>query len=76
VENDQQPIARIGEANFHTVLFASLALEMFCLTFLTFKLIFVPLFRLIKRRTLSRIVEKPSVEQETKDATEVASISL
>jgi hypothetical protein len=76
VENDQQPIARIAEANFHTLLFASLALEMFCLTFLMFKLIFVPLFRLIKRRTLSRIDEKPSVEQETRDATEVVSISL
>ncbi len=76
VENEQKPIARKAEANFHTVLFASLALEMFCLTFLMFKLILVPLFRLIKRRILLSTGKNSSVEQETKDVTEDASSSL
>jgi hypothetical protein len=76
VENDQRPIARTAEANFHTVLFVSLALEMFCLTFLTFKLIFVPLYRLIRGRIRLCMHAKPSVEQEMNDINEVASISL
>lgn len=59
VENNQDPIARKAEANFHTILFISLALEMFCLTFLMFKLIFVPLFRLIERRILLCLSIKP-----------------
>lgn len=75
MENDQRPIARKAEANFHTVLFASLALEMFCLTFLMFKLILGPLFRLIKRQILLCIGIKPSTEQESKDVAEVPSSS-
>jgi hypothetical protein len=50
VENSQKPVARRAEANFHTVLFMSLSLEMFCLTFLMIKLIFAPLFGMIGRR--------------------------
>ncbi len=78
VENNQEPIARRAEVNFHTVLFMSLALEMFCLTFLMFKLIFVPLFRLIERRILLHTRVKPlfEEEQETKDVEEITSISL
>jgi hypothetical protein len=41
-----------------------------------FKLIFVPLFRLIKRRILLSTGKNSSVEQETKDVTEDASSSL
>ena len=52
VENNQSPVARRAEVNFHTILFVSIALEMFGLTFLIFKLLFVPLFRLIERRVL------------------------
>jgi hypothetical protein len=76
VENDQRPISRKAEAYFHTVLFASLALEMFCLTFLTFKLIFVPLYRLIRGRIHLYIYAKQHAEQEMKDINEVTSVSL
>jgi hypothetical protein len=76
VENKQQPIARKGEANFHTVLFGSLALEMFCLTFLMFKLIFVPLFRLIERRILLFIRVKPLVKEEMENVRTVTSVAL
>ncbi|CAF3826863.1 unnamed protein product [Adineta steineri] len=67
VENNQEPIARKAEANFHTVLFMSLALEMFCLTFLMFKLIFVPLFRYIERKILLHSRIKPFNEQAISD---------
>ena len=50
LENNQSPVARRAEIHFHTILFVSIALEMFALTFLIFKLLFVPLFRLIERR--------------------------
>jgi len=76
VENNQKPIARNAEANFHTVLFGSLALEMFCLTFLMFKLIFVPLFRLIERRILLFIRVKPLVKEEMENVSEVTSVAL
>jgi hypothetical protein len=76
VENNQKPIARNAEANFHTVLFGSLALEMFCLTFLMFKLIFVPLFRLIERRILLFIRVKPLVEEEMENVSKVTSVAL
>jgi hypothetical protein len=52
LENNQSPVARKAEINFHTVLFVSFALELFGLTFLIFKLIFVSLFRIIERRIL------------------------
>ena len=50
LENNQSSVARRAEIHFHTILFVSIALEMFALTFLIFKLLFVPLFRLIERR--------------------------
>jgi hypothetical protein len=76
VENNQRPIARKGDANFHTFLFISLTLEMFCLTFLMFKLIFVPLFRLIERRILLYLRVKPLIDEEMNNASEVTSITL
>lgn len=63
VENYQEPIARQSEANFHTFLFVSLSLELFCLTFLIFKLLVVPLFRLLERRLLQCVRIEPSIEQ-------------
>ena len=75
VENDQEPIARKTEANFHTILFVSLALEMFCLTFLMFKLIFVPLFRMVERRILSFIRIKPCRPETMDDASEVTDVT-
>ena len=76
VENEQRPIAYRSEANFHTILFMSLSLEMFCLTFLTFKLMFVPLFRVIERRILlrSRVTSEVFIEK-TKDLNELGTIS-
>ena len=75
VENNQEPIARKTEANFHTILFASLALEMFCLTFLMFKLIFVPLFRIVERRFLSCIRVKPCRPEMMEDSMEVTDVT-
>jgi hypothetical protein len=76
VENNQEPITRTSEANFHTFLFSSLALEIFCLTFMMFKLIFVPLLRLIERRILLFIRVKPFVKEEMENAKEAASVAL
>ncbi|UJR23998.1 hypothetical protein I4U23_026964 [Adineta vaga] len=76
VENSQEPISRKGEANFHTVLFMSLALEMFCLIFLVFKLVFVPLFRYIERKILSCTRVKPLINEKTEDNTEMGVINL
>lgn len=67
VENNQKPIARRSEANFHTFLFVTLSLEMFCLTFLIFKLIIVPIFRLVEQRLLLSCRVKPLIEQERND---------
>lgn len=51
---------------------------MFCLTFLMFKLIFVPLFRLIERRIFQCIRIKPHniAEEEMEDVSEVNSTTL
>ena len=62
LENNQSPVARRAEIHFHTVLFISMALEMFALTFLIFKLLFVPLFRLVERRILSYSGKTSSVQ--------------
>ena len=75
VENDQEPIARKAEANFHTILFVSLALEMFCLTFLMSKLIFVPVFRLLERRILLCIRVTPHNEEEMEEVSDVTEAS-
>lgn len=75
VENVQEPIARKTEANFHTILFASLALEMFGLTFLMFKLILAPLFRLVERRFLSCIRIKLCHPKVMDDPTEVTDVT-
>ncbi|CAF1674672.1 unnamed protein product, partial [Adineta ricciae] len=75
VENVQEPITRKGEANFHTILFMSLSLEMFCLTFLVFKLIFVPLFRFLERKILSRTRIKPSTDENNEVELEVQEIA-
>jgi hypothetical protein len=44
VSNEQQPIARQTEIIFHNLLFTIVVLELFCLVFLIFKLLLVPLY--------------------------------
>ena len=72
LENNQSPIARKAGVNFHTILFVSLTLELFGLTFLVFKLLFVPLFRLIERQILLRTRVKPMLQPDREDVTSVS----
>ena len=58
--------------NFHTILFVSLTLELFGLTFLIFKFIFVPLFRLIERQILLRTRVNPMLQPDIEDVTSVS----
>ncbi len=58
LQNNQQPIVRVAELAFHTLLFGTLIIELFAIAFLIFKLIFMPLIRLIihcRHRTKNNI---------------------
>lgn len=74
LENNQMPVARKAEVIFHTVLFVSLSLEMFGLTFLIFKLVFVPLFRLIERKILFNSVKISNIQSSNNDNISVTSV--
>ena len=50
VKNTQDPIARRTEIIFHNILFTTVALELFGLVFLIFKLIFLPFFSLVYQK--------------------------
>jgi hypothetical protein len=50
LKNTQEPIARQAEVIFHTLLFTIVALELYGLVFLLFKLGVAPLFRLVVGR--------------------------
>ncbi|CAF4043688.1 unnamed protein product [Rotaria magnacalcarata] len=47
LQNTQEPIVRKAELAFHTLLFCTLIIELFGMSFLFFRLIAAPLFRLI-----------------------------
>ncbi|CAF3974682.1 unnamed protein product [Adineta steineri] len=49
LQNNQQPIVRISELAFHTLLFCTLIIELFAMAFLLFKLIVKPLIHLFLR---------------------------
>lgn len=75
LDNNQSPLARKAEVNFHTVLFVSLALEIFGLTFLIFKLIFVPLFRLIESRILFNSIKISNIQQHQQQSDDTTSVT-
>ena len=57
VKNTQDPIARRTEIIiFHNILFTTVALELFGLVFLIFKLIFLPLFSLVYQNSMQNRV--------------------
>ncbi|CAF1370855.1 unnamed protein product [Rotaria sordida] len=47
LQNNQKPVVRIAELAFHTLLFCTLVIELFALTFLVLKLISKPFIHLI-----------------------------
>lgn len=50
MKNTQDPIARRTEIIFNNILFTTVALELFGLVFLIFKLIFLPFFNLVYQK--------------------------
>lgn len=47
VINRQEPVVRLGEVMFHNVIFTTTIIGLFALVFLIFKLIFMPLFKIL-----------------------------
>lgn len=62
LQNSQQPIIRIGQLAFHTLLFCTLIIELFHLAFLVYKLISTPVRYFIRRR-IDRIQPMTSSDQ-------------
>ncbi|CAF3928677.1 unnamed protein product, partial [Rotaria sordida] len=63
LQNNQKPVVRIAELAFHTLLFCTLIIELFALTFLVLKLISKPFIHLIGcrwRRSNNQSFEFPT----------------
>ena len=63
VKNVQQPIARLSEVIFRDILFAIVCVEIFGFFYLFFKLVFKPLYHLIRRKSWSKICKHPKEDK-------------
>ncbi|CAF3812651.1 unnamed protein product [Rotaria sp. Silwood1] len=71
LQNNQKPVVRIAELAFHTLLFCTLVIELFALTFLVLKLISKPFIHLICccwRRSDNQSCELPTTLSKKKCA--------
>ncbi|UJR17742.1 hypothetical protein I4U23_004640 [Adineta vaga] len=62
LQNTQQPIVHKTELSFHTLLFCTLIIELFAMGFLVFRLIIIPLVRLVLRCCQSKLPPNDSQE--------------
>ncbi|UJR17883.1 hypothetical protein I4U23_004782 [Adineta vaga] len=81
LQNNQKPIARIAELAFHTLLFCTLIIELFAMAFLLFKLICMPLIRLILRcrhqkKQTSSILPSRNSHEKRKQQSSISTIDL